>query len=230
MRALLSLTLALCISSAAGAQETPPSGRFLGLLELPALCGLPCPGSDQPVPLYEAPYMERPTYEIYRDLYFEDDPDVQNQQSPFWPASDEYDRGQYGAIVYEAIDDIAYQIKIGEANYWVKGENAGPFHPYPQILEGRLAYLENWDFLLRDTPEGERKMLLHPFRDDPEKAAEIPVRILSLRKVAGLWWLYFEIYDRSPCNGTRPPFFAQGWVPALREDGARAAWFNAQGC
>lgn len=230
MRQLALTALAVFISSAAWAQEAAPGDKFLGLLVLPALCASPCPRSDEPVPLYEAPHQDEPAAAISRALYFRDNPAVQNQQSPLWPVADEYERDRYGAAVFEAVPGSAYKIRIGELEYWVKAENAGTFHPYPQILEGRLTYLSAWDLRLWDMPQGDFRIVSHPFIDDPALATEIPVRILSLRRVDGRWWMHVEIYDRSPCTETRPPFFAQGWVPAHTADGVRTAWFDPEGC
>lgn len=225
MRIFLLTMLALLVPSAAGAQD-----KFFGLLKLPALCAAPCPGSDKPVPLFIAPWLDEPALTISRALYIEGEPPVQNQKNPLWPVTDEYARDEYGAAVSQIVDGAAYRIRIGEQDYWVKAGDAGPFHAYPQILEDKLAYLQSWDSRLWSRPGEGMRTISHPYMDDPALAAEIPVRLLALRQVGGKWWMHVEIFDRSPCADTRPPFFDEGWVPAHAEDGSRTAWFDADGC
>ena len=225
MRILLLTAFTLLVPSAAWAQD-----KFLGLLELPALCASPCPGSDKPVPLYTAPWLDEPALALSRALFVQGDPPVQDQQNPLWPVTEEFARDQYGAVVSQRVDATAYRIRTGEQDYWVKAADAGRFHPYPQILKDKLAYLQSWDARLWSRPaEGARK-IHHPYFSDPALAAEIPIRLLALRQVDGRWWMQVEIFDRSPCGDTRPPFFEEGWVPAHTDDGSRAAWFDPEGC
>lgn len=200
--------------------------KFLGLLELPALCAQPCPGSDTPIGLYEAPYVEHPSHVIFRDLYIKKDPLTQDRQNPLWPDTQEIAYEKPAAIVYEKISDIAYKIKIGPYDYWIKNKDAGSFHAYPELLDDKLTYLQNWDSWLWDLPGGKHKYIEHP---NGEKEYT-PVKITNMKKLRGHWWLQVEILKRSPCAQTTNNFFAKGWIPAYRDDDTRTAWFYARGC
>lgn len=212
---------------------SPPAyadNKFLGLLEVPALCARPCPNSDKPVPLYTAPYMEEPSHQISRTLYIEQDPDIQNSESPLWPHTLDLADKEAAAIVYELVENIAYKIRIADDYYWVKAEDAGRFHPYPQILKSRLAYLRKWNFWLWDKPGGGQRHIPHPAQKNPLKAEEIPVRVTALEKVRGHWWMQIEIFSRSRCLDPSAPLLTKGWVPAYKQDGGRTAWFYPAGC
>jgi len=230
MRRLILICAAFLVSAPAAAQDPFSQDRFLGLVALPALCAEPCQGSENLLPLYKAPYQEEPAASISRETFFQANKNVQDQQSPYWPEAYEYERGLYGAVVYNMVKDSAYKIRIGGQDFWVRADDAGEYFPYPQILKGRLAYLENWDFVLWRAQGDMPELIPHPYRDDPLLAPKIPIRVLRQEIVDGKWWMQVAVYDRQPCGDTRPPFYMQGWVPAFKFDKTRTAWFFPQGC
>ncbi len=203
--------------------------KILGLLELGPLCWWECEGHDRDVPLYkERAQNKNPALTLKRKMFFPA-PNEVNWESPYWPDNEEYGYEETGAMIYETADNW-YKIKIKNNYFWVDKNHAGKFHAYPQILENKLTYLPNWDFMLRDKLSGATIEINHPLKGMESQDNEIAVNILDIIKYKKQWWLQIEILEKSPCTDNEEKSVKQGWVPAYSEDNQRTASFYSRGC
>ncbi len=230
---ILIIAALVLLSPAPSAQEkTSPPEQFLGVLELPLLCWWDCPGANKPIPLFLAPdAATAPALLLSKDMLYRD-PKNPERDSPHWPKIEEYSYERSGAIVYERRGENWYRIRIGTRDYWVSATHAGTFLPYPQILDDRLTYLSNWNFILWNAPGKAPWPIDHPLKNSPEKADKIPVRVLGFKqtKEDGRWWIHVEIQKRSPCENLIENVLTSGWVPAYSADNRRTVWYYPRGC
>jgi hypothetical protein len=57
------------------------------------------------------------------------------------------------------------------------------------------------------------------------------VRVVSVRQIAGAYWLEIEVVSHSICTSREPPTVeARGWIPAHAPSGEPTIWFAARGC
>jgi hypothetical protein len=141
----------------------------------------------------------------------------------------EYGYEESGAVVYAVFDDW-YRVGLADGSRaWVRGADAGDWHPIETLLIDGLAYLTDaWDGQLRPAPaDGAPTRRVRFYRaDEDEFAADVK----QVRTVNGRLWLRVAVFAESPCEGGDPAVADEGWLPAYAPGGRLTAWFHSRGC
>lgn len=157
---------------------------------------------------------------------------VSPDQSASWPLVEEYEYEKPGAVISAQASNGRYEIAFQDGKKgWVAPETVKRAHTYPDILDGKLAYLEVASAPLFNAPGAAQPV--GTLASPGQQGSELPVQVTDKKLDENAnWWVKVEALDRSPCEATQdnPPRTVQsGWVPAF-VDGKRTLWFYSRGC
>lgn len=121
-----------------------------------------------------------------------------------------------------------YRLRLIEGGYgWLPPDQAGTFHPYPQIAVNRLNYIPApWHGFVWPSPGAGL-----PTRTMAEPGQrEVPIEVLEEIDLAGSPWLRINVLQDSPCEVAAPRVRVSGWIPAWGPAGEPVVWFYSRGC
>lgn len=119
-----------------------------------------------------------------------------------------------------------YRIALPAGSGWIRVDDTRRFVPITRLLSTRMTYLRSGTLLPlppepgRATTEAARPL-----------ASDIPVRVVSTRRLDGVLWLQVDTRDAEGCGQPVPPAIS-GWLPMLdeRRQGVPSVWFWSRGC
>jgi hypothetical protein len=215
--------------------------RVVGLLTLPEIVGEGC-GPLQPAsaPLYAGPAETSQSVGSITFRVSERQPDggscgsaqlvvrADGRPDEELPA-DEVSYEIPAAVVYEQ-SGAWLRIALQRGSAWVTRADAADFHPYPELLNDRLAYVrKGWAGRVWQTP-GSGPGTQVPMAWSRYLADNIPAEVLEVQRISGVPWLRLRLQTES-CGealaGVEP---VTGWIPAYQPSGRTAVWFYARGC
>jgi hypothetical protein len=214
--------------------------RVVGLLNLPRLVGEGC-GTEESksVPLYESPSdTGRPLGSIQfrvterthdggacetAQLVVADAGTASFEELPTEESGYEIP----AAIVHERKASW-FRVARQHGSAWLQGDPV-EFRSYPDLLVDGLDYLrKGWDGKLWSAPGGGVAAVDTRWRR--YLADNLPVTVLSVRRVGNDAWLEVRLEAEScgeTLEGVSP---MTGWVPAYRPSGTPSVWFYSRGC
>jgi hypothetical protein len=133
------------------------------------------------------------------------------------------------AVVYER-RGLWFRVATPQGSAWIERSDDSEFHPYPQILVERMAYLRaNWDGQLRQSAGFETGNALLSAEWKARIPRQIAIEVIGLRQAGGMDWIHVRLMDER-CGDDARLKPVEGWVPAYRSDGTPSAWFYSRGC
>jgi len=132
------------------------------------------------------------------------------------------------------------RVKLKDDFVWLLMENDDRFSSYLSLIEGRLAYVTQNEFLAASSAGGETR----PVKITPEMQNAIrpypgwvpSIEILETRalsdEVGEDDWIKIRILDQEPCENHKLPrkTIFEGWVRAYLSNGDISVWYHPRGC
>lgn len=119
-----------------------------------------------------------------------------------------------------------YRIALPADSGWIRVDDNRRFVPITRLLSTRMTYLRSGALLpLPPEPGRASAAAAGPL------ASDVPVRVVSTRRLDGVLWLQVDTRDAEAC-GQPAASAISGWLPLLdeRRQGVPSVWFRSRGC
>lgn len=119
-----------------------------------------------------------------------------------------------------------YRIALPTDSGWIRVDDTRRFVPITRLLSTRMTYLRSGALLPLPAEPGRASTAAgRPL------ASDVPVRVVSTRRLDGVLWLQVDTRDAEGCGRPAPPAIS-GWLPMLdeRRRGVPSVWFWSRGC
>jgi len=139
----------------------------------------------------------------------------------------EFGYEQPGAIVLRR-SGAWFEIALDKGAGWVRVGDAGRFLPVQRLLRDGLIYLRQGASIPLLPNPGARAV---PRVAGHRTAADLAIKLLSLKDVDGTLWLQVESLDTDPCTQEKLMTVRfSGWLPFHDATARPAVWFRSRGC